>query len=1139
MNCGQSLAGCGAIALAQVLYYYQYPEAVIAPTSTFGIIGYVYRRKNEGGLYYTLIEDLNSREFIWECQETSNSEILEAVYIAGVSIHSKFDFDVIAGKEVGVSNNIFNMEFAIEEIYDYNNVYKIEKCDESTGCCEDGFSCLNSASFEEEIRNEINAKRVVILLAQDQGGKGGHYMVIDSFDNEGRFHINFGWGGNCNNYYYLSDINTFEICGGIDYKFNTNQKAIINIQPKDQDWEANRCRIPWNNEPAAFYSNNIISTKRSLDCPELLVPSPNSYGINNRSYFRWSGVDGAQYYQITIRNRLNTIVYVDSLNIYGGSTIFSDSLILPPFDSIEIQINTVDYEGNVSNCTPFVYYTDTTNCSLIISDYSLICVSDTTYIVDIEIFGIQGHTYDLWAEDTMGVITSLNNISQGNYLLGPLNTNTSIAVVVEDELQPYDCYHGIGIEQPRCVFCSEIELSIITNYCVDGAQSLKINLDADTSTIIDLYTTIEGVNTFNNVGSGDYTFNNIPSGEEFLVIAEDTSKPYDCNRIIYVEGLQCNGDSTETVIQTLEYFIDTDPGYGSGSTIPTPSSYNLIINHAINLDTLSPGVHILYIRAMDELGQWGYTVRKLFYIRPETEGQNRLLTNLEYFIDTDPGLGLGIPLTLENNTNSIDSYLLPLETITPGVHVLYVRGKDNAGNWSFTQRKLFYIRPGSGLSNRLLTNLEYFIDTDPGFGMGSPLTLENDTNSIDSYVLPIDTINPGIHVLYIRGKDNAGNWSYTSRKLFYIRPGDETSNSLLTNLEYFIDTDPGVGMGPPLTLENDTNSIDSYLLPIDTINPGIHVLYVRGKDNAGNWSYTSRKLFYIRPGSETPNRLLTDLEYFIDTDPGFGLGIPLQLDNDTNSIALYDIALDTFTPGLHHLYVRGKDNQGNWGYTIVKPFTIYILGPIVYVDWDATGANIGTSWTNAYNRLEPALMLATLYDTIQEIWIAQGLYKPTSNGDRTISFTWADSTKLYGGFTGTETSRNQRTSDPTLVVLSGDIGISNDSTDNTYHVVVIDSTCQGCYLDRLTIKLGHASGSINSRDKGAGIHSLGNAEIKDVVVEYNSAASTGAAIYNIGSGADLRMMNCIFRFNNSPNGYDVHNADGATIEIQSDVQIED
>ena len=69
--------------------------------------------------------------------------------------------------------------------------------------------------------------------------------------------------------------------------------------------------------------------------------------------------------------------------------------------------------------------------------------------------------------------------------------------------------------------------------------------------------------------------------------------------------------------------------------------------------------------------------------------------------------------------------------------------------------------------------------------------------------------------------------------------------------------------------------------------------------------------------------------------------------------------------------------------------------------------------------------------------------------------------------------------------------------------------------------------------------SLGNAEIKDVVVEYNSAASTGAAIYNIGSGADLRMMNCIFRFNNSPNGYDVHNADGATIEIQSDVQIED
>ncbi len=41
------------------------------------------------------------------------------------------------------------------------------------------------------------------------------------------------------------------------------------------------------------------------------------------------------------------------------------------------------------------------------------------------------------------------------------------------------------------------------------------------------------------------------------------------------------------------------------------------------------------------------------------------------------------------------------------------------------------------------------------------------------------------------------------------------------------------------------------------------------------------------------------------------------------------------------------------------------------------------------------------------------------------------------------------------------------------------------------------------------------------------------------TGTELQIMNCIFRFNNSPNGYDLHNADGATIEIQGDLQIED
>ncbi len=43
----------------------------------------------------------------------------------------------------------------------------------------------------------------------------------------------------------------------------------------------------------------------------------------------------------------------------------------------------------------------------------------------------------------------------------------------------------------------------------------------------------------------------------------------------------------------------------------------------------------------------------------------------------------------------------------------------------------------------------------------------------------------------------------------------------------------------------------------------------------------------------------------------------------------------------------------------------------------------------------------------------------------------------------------------------------------------------------------------------------------------------------IGAGPDMLKMYCIFRFNNSPNGHDVHNANGANILIEGNVQIED
>src|SRR5690606_38443502 len=109
----------------------------------------------------------------------------------------------------------------------------------------------------------------------------------------------------------------------------------------------------------------------------------------------------------------------------------------------------------------------------------------------------------------------------------------------------------------------------------------------------------------------------------------------------------------------------------------------------------------------------------------------------------------------------------------------------------------------------------------------------------------------------------------------------------------------------------------------------------------------------------------------------------------------------------------------------------------IYVKWNATGTNEGSSWTDAYTSLQSALSAASSGD---EIWVATGTYKPTTTTNRTISFTLTNDVSVYGGFAGTEAFLSQRDWETNVTTLSGDIGAAGNNTDNSYHVVVGSNT---------------------------------------------------------------------------------------------------
>jgi len=127
----------------------------------------------------------------------------------------------------------------------------------------------------------------------------------------------------------------------------------------------------------------------------------------------------------------------------------------------------------------------------------------------------------------------------------------------------------------------------------------------------------------------------------------------------------------------------------------------------------------------------------------------------------------------------------------------------------------------------------------------------------------------------------------------------------------------------------------------------------------------------------------------------------------------------------------GEDQEetrvGHWG------------GDRIYVDAYATGHETGTSWNNAYTDLQDAMERAEksrdVYE-INEIWVAQGIYRPSKTQNPNASFDMIDGLKLYGGFGTDANSLNDRDFVRYKTYLSGNIDIGGDLDS----FIVVDTT---------------------------------------------------------------------------------------------------
>lgn len=212
--------------------------------------------------------------------------------------------------------------------------------------------------------------------------------------------------------------------------------------------------------------------------------------------------------------------------------------------------------------------------------------------------------------------------------------------------------------------------------------------------------------------------------------------------------------------------------------------------------------------------------------------------------------------------------------------------------------------------------------------------------------------------------------------------------------------------------------------------------------------------------------------------------------------------------------------------------------PVIHVDARATPGGDGASWQTAYRDLQDALDHSRSDPSVREIWIAGGLYKPDrSTGDRDASFLLVSQVGLFGGFQGNELSRPPRSNRTTVTILSGDIGILNDPTDNSKTIVEADLQTRGALLDGVSIMGGNGTwGALQIHGQstritvsgcrfsdnlsiwGGAIFSNSDiAAIADCVFERNTA-NHGGAIYLNNIDTTTEIVNCRF-YNNHARGF--------------------
>ena len=254
----QCVAGCVAVAMAQVMSFYKYPQQLLNDISA-----YVTKRNklsipsiNEGETYnWKSIQDNYKGNYT----EEQSTAVAKLVYHCGAAVKMDYTSNASAAS---ITPYPLTHYFG----YDKDLLQDVQR------------SSFTQEQWETLINQELNAKRPIIYSGQST--IGGHTFVCDGADGTGLYHINWGWNGDYNGYFDITMLDRFyeglSSSSSVVYDgFNRECSMLIGIQPdngKEDEplamcvpitvYDRNDCSIDITssarNNVSGFFEGNVI-----------------------------------------------------------------------------------------------------------------------------------------------------------------------------------------------------------------------------------------------------------------------------------------------------------------------------------------------------------------------------------------------------------------------------------------------------------------------------------------------------------------------------------------------------------------------------------------------------------------------------------------------------------------------------------------------------------------------------------------------------------------------------------------------------------------------------------------------------------------------------------------------------------------